>query len=185
MNINRLVKLFVSCVVLAAFGASSAAQTLSDALSDGEALALSPGVSGQVAKVLVKPGEQVKKGQLLLSLGDTTYKSRLEAVRATQAHAKFRLQLLEEDYARQEELYEEGSLSTVELQLLDLVVKQARMELASARAAVDVATANLAFTKIIAPVDGEITAVPMVGQRVSVTAGLPVLIKMSFGSHGE
>ncbi|MCP4009177.1 MAG: efflux RND transporter periplasmic adaptor subunit [Proteobacteria bacterium] len=181
----NLVKLFVAGIFIAACSAGSVAQTLSDALSDGEVLALSPGVSGQVAEVLVDPGELVKKGQLLLSLGDTTYKSRLEAVRATHAHAKFRLQLLEEDYARQEELYEEGSLSAVELQQLDLVVKQARMELAIARAAVDVAMANLAFTKIIAPADGEITAVPMVGQRVSINLGLPVLIKMSFGSPDE
>lgn len=178
MNVVTAVKFFLSAFVIAIFSATSAAQVLSDGLSKGEVLTLSPGVSGQVAEVLVKPGDQVKKGQLLLALGDATYQSRHEAVKATQVHAKLSVQLLEEDYARQQELYEEGSLSSVELQLLDLVVKQARMELASARAAVDVAAANLAYTKIIAPVEGEIVAVPLVGQRVSVNAGLPVLIKM-------
>jgi multidrug efflux pump subunit AcrA (membrane-fusion protein) len=96
-----------------------------------------------------------------------------------QTHARFKLQLVEADYARQQELYEEGSLSAVELQQLDLQVLQARMQLAAANAAVDVATANLAFANIVAPADGQITAVPLVGQRVNINAGLPVLIKMN------
>ena len=177
--VNRWIKSLMLAAALAAGCTTSFAQSLSDALSGGEALALSAGVNGQVARVLVEPGEQVKKGQLLLSLSTTTYQSRLEATQATQEHARFRLQLLEEDYARQQELYEEGSLSTVELQQLDLLVKQARMQLVSAKAAVDVATANLSFTKIVAPADGRITAVPLVGQRVNINAGLPVLIKMT------
>ena len=178
MNLMKPLKLIVFGALVVAYSASSIAQTLSDGLANGDALALSVGVSGQVAEVLVKPGDQVKRGQLLLRLGSTTYQSRFDAVTATQAHAKFKLQLLEEDYARQQELYEEGSLSTVELQELDLVVMQARKELALAYAAVDVAAAQLSFTKIVAPADGEVIAVPMVGQRVSVNAGLPVLIRM-------
>ena len=177
--VNRWNKSLMLAMALAACSTNGMAQSLSDALSNGEALALSAGVSGQVARVLVKPGDQVKQGQLLLSLGTTTYQSRLDATQAAQAHARFKLQLVEADYARQQELYEEGSLSTVELQQLDLQVKQARMQLASASAAVDVAAANLSFTKIVAPVDGRITAVPLVGQRVNINAGLPILIKMS------
>jgi RND family efflux transporter MFP subunit len=177
--VSRWIKRLMLAAALAAGCTSSVAQSLSDALSSGEDLALSAGVNGQVARVLVVPGEQVKKGQLLLSLSTTTYQSRLEATQVTQEHARFRLQLLEENYARQQELYEEGSFSAVELQQLDLLVKQARMQLASAKAAVDVATANLSFTKIVAPADGRITAVPLVGQRVNINAGLPILIKMT------
>ncbi len=177
--VNRWNKSLMLAAALAACSTAGVAQSLSDGLENGESLALSAGVSGQVARVLVKPGEQVEKGQLLLSLGTTTYQSRLDATRAAQVHARFKLQLVEADYARQQELYEEGSLSTVELQQLDLLVMQARMQLAAANAALDVATANLAFTKIVAPADGRITAVPLVGQRVNINAGLPILIKMS------
>jgi len=177
MKMMRRVKLFVLSVVVV-YSASSGAQTLSDALSNGEMLALSPGVGGQVAEVLVKPSERVKKGQVLLVLDSATYQSRLSARQAVLEYAAFKLQLLEEDYARQQELYEEGSLSTVELQQLDLGVKQARSEWAVAQAKHAVMAEKLANTKIVAPADGEITAVPLVGQRVSVKAGLPVLIRM-------
>jgi RND family efflux transporter MFP subunit len=177
MNMMRRVKLFILSVVVV-YSAGSGAQTLSDALSNGELLALSPGVGGQVAEVLVKPGEQVNKGQVLLVLDNAIYLSRLNARQAVLEYAAFKLQLLEEDYARQQELYDEGSLSTVELQQLDLNVKQARSEWAVAQAKHAVMAEKLANTKIVAPVNGEITAVPLVGQRVSVKAGLPVLIRM-------
>lgn len=122
--VNRWQMKLMWAAVFAACSTTGVAQSLSDALSNGEALALSAGVSGQVARVLVKPGENVEQGQLLLSLGATTYQSRLDATRAVQAHAQFNLQLIEEDFARQQELYEEGSLSAVELQQLELQVKR-------------------------------------------------------------
>ena len=177
IKMMRRIKLFVLSIAVF-FSAGSGAQTLSDALSNGEMLALSPGVGGQVAEVLVKPGERVRKGQVLLVLDRATFQSRLSARQAVLEHAAFNLLLLEEDYARQQELYEEGSLSTVELQQLDLGVKKARSEVALARAKLAVVAEKLENTKIFAPLDGEITAVPVVGQRFSVKAGLPVLIRM-------
>jgi RND family efflux transporter MFP subunit len=180
MSILKRIKIlpFLSVVLTVLVNSGVGAQTLSDALSKGESLALSAGVGGQVARVLVRSGEQVKKGQLLLELGSTTYQSQLDAARSKQVFVSFKLQLLEEDYARQQELHDEGSFSSVELQLLELKVKQAQSELAAARATVDVAAAKLTFTKIYAPIDGQITAVPLVGQRVSINEGLPVLIRM-------
>jgi RND family efflux transporter MFP subunit len=177
MKMNRRVGLLLLGVAVV-YSAGSGAQTLSEALSSGETLALRAGVSGQVAAVLVKPGEQVSKGQLLLQLDDATYQSRLKARLAVLEYAALNLKLLEEDYARQQELYDEGSLSTVELQQLDLGVKQARSEWAVASAKLAVITEKLANTKIIAPLAGEIIAVPLVGQRVSINAGLPTLIQL-------
>jgi len=162
-----------------------AAQTLSDELAAGETLGLSVAVGGEIAEVLVAPGDQVKHGQLLLRLVDKTYQSRLDAAKSAQDYARFKLQLQEEDYARQQEIYDEGSLSTVELQELDLKVKQTRSELASARAAVNAAAAVLSFSKITAPADGLVIAVPMVGQRVSVDAGLAILIRMKMQGNTQ
>lgn len=95
-----------------------------------------------------------------------------------QDQAKFELQLIEEDYERQVELYDEGSLAIVELQMFELKVKQGRSRLATAKANSTVAGANLEHTKIHAPMDGTITAVPLVRQRVNIVTGQPVLIRM-------
>lgn len=165
-------------VFLLLLGSAANGQTLSDALSEGESLALTVAVSGEVAEVLVAPGEQVKKGQLLVSLNVTGFQSALAAAKATLAYAKFKVQLVREDYERQQELYDEGSLSSVELQILELGVLHDEVALAHAQAAHVVALSNLAYARITAPVNGEVVALPVVGQRVSVAAGLPVLVKL-------
>ncbi|MEE9448322.1 MAG: efflux RND transporter periplasmic adaptor subunit [Arenicellales bacterium] len=167
-------------VALLMMGASMAvpAQTLSDALANGEPLSLSVGVSGEVAEVLVSEGEHVKQGQLLLKLNTLTYQSALNATQAALDYAKFKAQLSEEDFERQQALYDEGSLSTVELQQLELGLKLAQSELANARSAYHTAKHDLSRAKIIAPIDGEVLAVPLVGQRVNVdVSGVLVKIK--------
>lgn len=162
------------------FCAPLSAQThnLSDALAQGEALTLGLGVSGQIEEVLVAPGDKVEKGQLLLSLNTKRFQAKLDAALVRLDFLKFKLQLAEEDYARQQELYEEGSLSTVELQILELNVKQAKSELAAGRSAYHAANRDRANAQILAPAHGEITAVPLAGQYVSVEGGIPVIIKM-------
>lgn len=153
-------------------------QTLNDVLAQDGVLALRAGVGGEVVNVNVEQGEQVAKGQLLLKLGDRVQASQLKAAEAALVYLSFKLQLAEENYERQQELYDEGSLSTVELQLIELGVLHDKSVVASARAVVDEVKQNLAYTQIIAPADGKVIALPMVGQRVSVEAGLPVLLKL-------
>lgn len=165
-------------VVLLLVSSLSYAQSLNDVLAQDGVIALRAGVSGEVASISVKQGEQVAKGQMLLRLDDRVQASTLKAAQSTLAYLSFKLQLAEEDYERQQELYDEGSLSTVELQLIELGLLHDKSVVASARAAVDVAEQSLAYTQIIAPADGEVIALPMVGQRVNVEAGLPVLLKL-------
>ena len=168
----------VAMALLLLVSGLSYAQSLDDVLMQDGVLALRAGVGGEVVSVSVEQGEQVTKGQLLLKLGDRVQGSTLKAAQASLTHLNFKLQLAEEDYERQQELYDEGSLSTVELQLIELGVLHDKSVAASARAAVDVAEQNLSYTQIIAPADGKVIALPMVGQRVNVEAGLPVLIKL-------
>lgn len=153
-------------------------QTVNNVLAQDGVLALRAGVSGEVVSINVEQGDQVAKGQVLLKLGDSVQKSALNAAQAELAYLSFKLQLAEEDYERQQELYDEGSLSTVELQLVVLGVLHDKSAVALARAAVNVAEQSLAYTQIIAPADGEVIALPVVGRRVNIEAGLPVLLKI-------
>ena len=172
-----------SCVsrimlVTALFAVQAGAQTLSDAIANGAALELGVGVSGEVADVLVSSGENVQQGELLLKLDAVPFQAELNRAAAQLAYAREKHQLQQDDYDRQNELYEEGSLSTVELQILGLQVKQAAAELAAARADYQLAEWRLKQAQIVAPVDGEIVAIAMPGQRVTLGKGLPVLVKL-------
>ena len=173
---SRLVGVAMALLLL--ISGLSYGQTLSDTLGKDGVLGLSAGISGEVSSIRVQYGERVKKGQLLLTLDDRVQASALKAMQAKLEYLSFKLQLAEEDYERQQELYDEGSLSTVELQLLELGVLHDKSAVTEAHAAVDHAMQNLAYAQIIAPADGEIVALPVVGQRVNITGGLPILLKL-------
>jgi len=157
----------------------ASAQTLSDALADGAPLALTIGVSGEVAEVLASQGENVQQGEVLVKLDATPFQAELNRATAKLAYAKENHQLQQEDLDRQNELFDEGSLSTVELQILGLKVKQSAADLAAARADYQLAEWRLKQARIVAPVDGEIIATVMVGQRVNAKNTNPVLVKMA------
>ncbi len=167
----------ISGLLVTPFGATS--QTLSDQLANGAELSLGVGVSGEVAEVLVKPGENVQQGEILVKLESTPFQVALNRASANLAYAHEKHQLQKDDFERQNELFEEGSLSTVELQLLGLEVKRTAAELAAARADYQLAEWYLKQARVIAPTDGEITAIVMAGQRVNAKNGNPVLVKMS------
>lgn len=154
------------------------AQTLSDELADGAALALRVGVSGEVSEILVAPGDQVKTGQILLKLNVERYQSKSNAASAHLKAVKFKHQLDQDDFERQKELYDEGSLSSVELQLLELGVMQSSAEVSNARSAYHAAKRDVHNAQIFAPTSGQILAVPMIGQRANTDTGSDVLIRM-------
>lgn len=175
-NISNL--MLKSFFLSALLGSTLSAQTLSDALGEGGNLDLRVGVDGEVAEVLVESGQRVEKGQLLIKLNTERYQSRIDAASAVLQSAKFRLRLNEEDFARQQALFDEGSLSTVELQMFEFKTIQAKAEMMTARANYQSAKRDLAGAQILAPVPGEVVAVPLIGQRANIQSGVDVLIKM-------
>src|SRR5690242_4452420 len=57
-------------------------ETTDDAFIDGHVTAVSPKVSGYVAKVHVKANQQVKKGDLLVEIDPRDYEARLDQAKA-------------------------------------------------------------------------------------------------------
>lgn len=153
-------------------------QVLSDQVAKGEPLMLTVGVSGEVAAVMVGPGDRVNKGDVLLRLNQSVFKAKLQAASLLVELRKSQANLLESDYERQQELYAEGSLSTVQLEEIEAAWLQARAMLSDALAEKVLAQRRLALTEINAPSDGEVIAVAYVGQRVNVTAKQSTLIKL-------
>ncbi len=166
-------------VVFTVFSASGVyAQVLSDSIAEGAALELSPGVSGEVSEVLVNVGENVQQGKLLLRLDTTQLHAMKDQAAADMAYHQEKHKLAKQHYDRQQELYDEGSLSTVELEMVGLEVTAAAADLARANAASITAKWMLSQAEIRAPFDGEIIAVAAPGQRVNLATSQGVLIKM-------
>ncbi|MGR5061588.1 efflux RND transporter periplasmic adaptor subunit [Photobacterium sp. DNB22_13_2] len=104
-------------------------------------------VQGEVSFIGVRPGDQVKKGQLLARLDPTDYKLEVD-----DAQAKFNVS--DSQYRRSAKLVKQGFLPQSQFDEL-----KAQRRIAKAR--LDYAKLNLTFTELKAPFSGVISRVPV------------------------
>ncbi|HEY3216627.1 MAG TPA: efflux RND transporter periplasmic adaptor subunit [Candidatus Eisenbacteria bacterium] len=133
---------------------------------------ISADIMGKIVKLAVKEGDPVRKGQLMLQLDDTQYRSSASQARAALATARARLReaeaswkVVEANHARQSTLFEQKLLSQAEwdqanssYETARAAATTAREEVGRAEAALQGALDNLAKTRFAAPFDGAVSA---------------------------
>lgn len=117
-------------------------------------------VSGVVEAVLVKPGQRVKKGAVLLRLDRTILQARLDEATAEQARAQADEADAKRELERAQELYNRTVSSTSELEAATLRHARAQAALSGAKARRVVAQKNLQDAELKAPFDGVVSATP-------------------------
>lgn len=115
-----------------------------------------PQVGGIVRKRLFTEGSEVKAGQLLYQIDPASYQATLASAVASQARAEATLSSTRLKAARYQELVQIRGVSQQENDDAQAALKQAEAELAAAKAAVEKARIDLAYTKITAPISGRI-----------------------------
>ena len=123
-------------------------------------LELTTRVSGVVETVLVKPGQRVKKGAVLLRLDRTVLQARLEEAQAEHARAQADEAEAKREQGRAQELYDRTVSSTSELEAAQLRYARAKAALSAAQARRVIAQKNLADAELKAPFGGVVDAVP-------------------------
>lgn len=116
-------------------------------------------VSGVVESVLVKPGQRVKKGAVLLRLDRTILQARLEEATADHARAQADEADAKREQGRAQELYDRTVSSTSELEAAELRYARAQAALSAAQARRVIAQKNLADAELKAPFDGVVSAI--------------------------
>ena len=117
-------------------------------------------VSGVVDEVLVKPGQRVKRGAVLLRLEKTILQARVDEATAEQARAQADEADAKREIDRAQELFNRTVSSTTELDAAALRYTRAQAALAGANARRVIAQKNLRDAELKAPFDGVISAVP-------------------------
>lgn len=117
-------------------------------------------VSGVVEAVLVKPGQHVRKGAVLLRLDKTVLQARLEEAQAEHARAQADEADAKREQGRAQELYDRTVSSTSELEAAELRYARAQAASAAARARRVIAQKNLADAELKAPFNGVVSAIP-------------------------
>ena len=119
-----------------------------------ESVQLRPRVSGYIDKVNYADGQEVKKGEVLFTIDDRTYRAALEQAQATLARAKTQASLARSEANRTDKLVNTNLVSREEWEQRRAAATQAQADIRAAQAAVDAAQLNLDFTKVTAPIDG-------------------------------
>lgn len=115
-----------------------------------------PQVGGIIQKRLFTEGSDVQAGQVLYQIDPATYQAAYHSALAVLARAEANLipARLKEDRFR--ELVQLTAVSQQDFDDIHAALKQAEADVAVARAAVETARINLAYTSITAPISGRI-----------------------------
>jgi macrolide-specific efflux system membrane fusion protein len=151
-------------------------------------------VSGQVKSMKVKLGERVQKGQLLAEIDPVLPENALRSAQANLISLEAQRRavaatLTQADlaYRRQQAMIAQDATSRQELEAANAQLQALRANLASydaqinqARTQVDTAKANVEYTRIVAPMDGEVVGiVTKQGQTVVASQQAPVILKLA------
>ena len=125
-----------------------------------ERVELTTRVSGVVEEVLVKSGQRVKKGAVLLRLDKTVLQAQLDEATAEQARAEADEGDARRELERAEELFNRTVSSTSEVEAATLRHARAKATLSGANARRVIAQKNLADAELKAPFNGVVKSVP-------------------------
>ncbi len=151
-------------------------------------------VSGQVKKMYVQLGDQVKQGQLIAQIDSIRQENDLKTAEASIKNQQAQLAVqqanlakVEAEYKRQQAMYSQDATSRAELETALANYKTAQAQIAAINAQIEqsrltLATAkeDLGYTRIVAPMDGTIVAiVTEEGQTVNANQTAPTIVKLA------
>ena len=129
---------------------------------------MQPQVDGNLTKILVKSGDAVKAGQLLMEIDPLKQVATVEAQAGTEQQQKAVYQYNQADMARQEQLYKDGIISKQAYDQAVQSLQNAKGALDSAAAQTNTQKQELAYYQIRAPFAGIVGDIPVhLGDYVS------------------
>ena len=151
-------------------------------------------VSGEISELKVKIGDTVKKGDLIAQIDPRLASNQLKTARATLDSNKAgllskqaSLTQAKQQYNRQKAMFAEGATSKEALETAEAnyktaqaAVEQAKMQIKQAEVSIETAELNMGYTKLVAPMDGTVIAVPAEeGQTLNAGMNTPTVIKLA------
>ena len=113
-------------------------------------------VSGYLESVNFKPGAAVRKGELLFVIDPRPFRAEVARAEATLGNTRAQLDLARTQLARQRQLLAERATSRSEYDDAAARVRSLEAEIDAHQASVDIARLNLAYTRIVSPIDGRV-----------------------------
>lgn len=151
-------------------------------------------VSGQVKKMYVQLGDQVKAGQLIAQIDSVRQENNLKTAEASIKNQQAQLAVkqanlakVEAEYKRQQAMFAQDATSRTDLESALASYKTAVADIAAINAQIEqsrltlsTAKEDLGYTSIVAPMDGTVVAiVTEEGQTVNSNQSAPTIVKLA------
>ncbi len=111
-------------------------------------------IDGQILGVHFQAGQQIKKGQTLVTLDGRALRAQLDQMTANLARDRAQLDKAKSDLARQADLLAKGFIAAATLESFKATVQTLEATVNADLAAIDLARVNLSYTTITAPMNG-------------------------------
>ncbi len=140
-------------------------------------------VGGNVERLAVKVGDRVRKGQLLAAIDPDDFRLQVQEAEASLRRAEAEARNAAANYERTRALYENNNASRTDLDAARSAAESSRAAVASIAKQLELARRQLQYTRLEAPLDGEIATLA-VERNENVQAGGTVLTLIS-GKQAE
>jgi len=135
---------------------------------------ISPLVTARIVAINVKEGDHVKKGQCLVKLDSSIYRTRVNSLKAQLQAAKTALYTYEGIYLRDLKLFNHKALSKEALDKAKMVRDSAKARVVDIKNQLKTALIQLSYTRLFAPFNGVVTQKFMDVSDVAII-GKPIL----------
>jgi multidrug efflux system membrane fusion protein len=152
-------------------------QEFSGRLEAIDVVAIRPRVSGFITAVNVKPGSEVKKGDVLFEIDPRPFQAEADRAYAAANAARARADLARLELARAEKLLGDRAISQREFDERAAGQKELEASARAARAQAEAAKLNLSYTRVTAPIKGRVSKAEItLGNLVDPTAVLSSVV---------
>ena len=137
-------------------------------------------VSGTIAWLGPDFNDRVKKGQVLVQLEPSLFRTAVAQAEANRSRAQAALDEAQRNYNRSKELVARGVVAQVDVDAARAAYDQRRAEVKQAQASLQTARVNLGYTTITSPIDGVVIARAVdKGQTVASAMSTPRLYQIA------
>jgi membrane fusion protein, multidrug efflux system len=154
-------------------------QEFSGRLEAVERVEIRSRVSGFITSVNFKPGSEVKKGDVLFVVDPRPYQAEATRAQAAAASARAKADLARRELARAESLMADKAIARREFDEAAASQKELEASAAAAQAQYEAARLNLAYTRVVSPIDGRVSKAEItIGNLVDPTAVLTSVVSL-------
>jgi RND family efflux transporter MFP subunit len=159
-------------------GSIEAGLPISGDLRPIQTVAVRARIEGDLVGVYVRPGQRVRRGQVLARFEASEEESARSAAEADRVSAQGEVNTAQWNHEQARELFRAGAIPELQVRTAEQTLTAARARLAAAESRVRATASNLGDTRVLAPIDGIVESSQVQGdERVSRGAELFTVVR--------